>query len=308
MTLDMFFQHLLNALQWGSFYALIALGYNMVYGVLSLFNFAHGDIFMAGAYLGYFVSIFLVGASAVGFPIALPTWLILILTLALSMIGTALLGMTIERVAYRPLREAPKVSAAVTGLMVGLLMETSNLFVLGASRRNFPPLIEKTIYYIGGVSFTNIKIMIIVLSILVMLGLEFVVRRTKVGMAMRAISFDTFIVPLMGVPRDRIISMTFAIGSGLAALAGILFGIAYPVLEPYMGALIGWKAFTAAVVGGIGSITGAAVGGFLLGFIEIFVAAVFPSTLRDLIAYSIMLIILTVRPRGLFGVARRQKV
>jgi len=304
----MFFQHLLNALQWGSFYALIALGYNMVYGVLSLFNFAHGDIFMAGAYLGYFVSIFLVGASAVGFPIALPTWLILILTLALSMIGTALLGMTIERVAYRPLREAPKVSAAVTGLMVGLLMETSNLFVLGASRRNFPPLIEKTIYYIGGVSFTNIKIMIIVLSILVMLGLEFVVRRTKVGMAMRAISFDTFIVPLMGVPRDRIISMTFAIGSGLAALAGILFGIAYPVLEPYMGALIGWKAFTAAVVGGIGSITGAAVGGFLLGFIEIFVAAVFPSTLRDLIAYSIMLIILTVRPRGLFGVARRQKV
>ena len=308
MTLDMFFQHLLNALQWGSFYALIALGYNMVYGVLSLFNFAHGDIFMAGAYLGYFVSIFLVGASAVGFPIALPTWLIFILTLALSMIGTALLGMTIERVAYRPLREAPKVSAAVTGLMVGLLMETSNLFVLGASRRNFPPLIQKTVYNIGGVSFTNIKIMIIVLSILVMLGLEFVVRRTKVGMAMRAISFDTFIVPLMGVPRDRIISMTFAIGSGLAALAGILFGIAYPVLEPYMGALIGWKAFTAAVVGGIGSITGAAVGGFLLGFIEIFVAAVFPSTLRDLIAYSIMLIILTVRPRGLFGVARRQKV
>ena len=308
MTLDMFFQHLLNALQWGSFYALIALGYNMVYGVLSLFNFAHGDIFMAGAYLGYFVSIFLVGASAVGFPIALPTWLILILTLALSMIGTALLGMTIERVAYRPLREAPKVSAAVTGLMVGLLMETSNLFVLGASRRNFPPLIQKTVYNIGGVSFTNIKVMIIVLSILVMLGLEFVVRRTKVGMAMRAISFDTFIVPLMGVPRDRIISITFAIGSGLAALAGILFGIAYPVLEPYMGALIGWKAFTAAVVGGIGSITGAAVGGFLLGFIEIFVAAVFPSTLRDLIAYSIMLIILTVRPRGLFGVARRQKV
>jgi len=304
----MFFQHLLNALQWGSFYALIALGYNMVYGVLSLFNFAHGDIFMAGAYLGYFVSIFLVGASAVGFPIALPTWLILILTLALSMIGTALLGMTIERVAYRPLREAPKVSAAVTGLMVGLLMETSNLFVLGASRRNFPPLIQKTVYNIGGVSFTNIKVMIIVLSILVMLGLEFVVRRTKVGMAMRAISFDTFIVPLMGVPRDRIISITFAIGSGLAALAGILFGIAYPVLEPYMGALIGWKAFTAAVVGGIGSITGAAVGGFLLGFIEIFVAAVFPSTLRDLIAYSIMLIILTVRPRGLFGVARRQKV
>lgn len=308
MTLDMFFQNLLSALQWGSFYALIALGYSMVYGVLSLFNFAHGDIFMAGAYLGYFVSIFLVGASAAGFPIVLPAWLIFILTLALSMIGTALLGMTIERVAYRPLREAPKVSAAVTGLMVGLLMETSNLFVLGASRRSFPPLIQKTIYQMGGVTFTNIKIMIIVLSILVMLGLEFVVRRTKVGMAMRAISFDTFIVPLMGVPRDRIISITFAIGSGLAALAGILFGIAYPVLEPYMGALIGWKAFTAAVVGGIGSIAGAAVGGFLLGFIEIFVAAVFPSTLRDLIAYSIMLIILTVRPRGLFGVARRQKV
>jgi len=244
----------------------------------------------------------------VGLPIALPRLLIFILTLFLSMIMTAFLGMAVERIAYRPLRDAPRVSAALTGLMLGLLMETSNLWALGAMRRQYPPLFKSTIYEVGGVTFTDTKVTIIAVSILVMLGLEFIVRRTMVGMAMRAISFDSFAVPLMGVPRDRIISVTFAIGSALAAFAGIFFCMAYPILEPYMGALIGWKAFVAAVVGGIGSIPGAVVGGFLLGFIEIFVAAVFPSTLRDLIAYSIMLVILTVRPRGFFGMPRRQKV
>jgi len=196
----MFFQHLISALQWGSFYALIALGYTLVYGVLTLFNFAHGDIFMAGAYAGFFVSAFLIGAYRVGLPIALPRLLVFILTLFLSMIMTAFLGMAVERIAYRPLRDAPRVSAALTGLMLGLLMETSNLWALGAMRRQYPPLFKSTIYEVGGVTFTDTKVTIIAVSILVMLGLEFIVRRTMVGMAMRAISFDSFAVPLMGVP------------------------------------------------------------------------------------------------------------
>ena len=300
MSLQEFAQHSLNALQWGSFYALIALGYSMVYSILMLFNFSHGDIFMAGAYIGLFVALLLLGISSAGV-IALPNWLILVLTLVLAMILTALLGVLVERIAYRPLRDAPRASAAITGLMVGIFLETSNLVALGASRKTFPPLIEKTIYEIGGVTFTNLKIMIVVLSLALMLILHLFVQRTKIGMAMRAMVVDYAIVPLMGVPINTIVSLTFAIGSALAAVAGIFFSMAYPVLEPYMGLLIGWKAFVAAILGGRGSIPGAVLGGFLLGFIEIFVAAFFTSTLRDLIAYTIVLLILTLRPYGLFG-------
>ncbi|HDN79746.1 MAG TPA: branched-chain amino acid ABC transporter permease [Chloroflexi bacterium] len=300
MTLNEFAQHFLNALQWGSFYALIALGYSMVYGILMLFNFAHGDIFMAGAYIGLFVALALLSISTTGI-IALPNWLVFILTLVLAMIFTSFLGMLVERVAYRPLRDAPRASAAITGLMVGIFLETSNLLFLGASRKTFPPLIEKTVYEIGGVTFTNIKIMIVGLSLILMLALHLFVRKTKWGMAMRAMCYDYVVVPLMGVPMNAIASLTFAIGSALAAVAGILFSIAYPVLEPYMGLLIGWKAFVAAILGGRGSIPGAVLGGFLLGFLEIFVAAFFTSTLRDLIAYSIILLILTFKPHGFFG-------
>jgi branched-chain amino acid transport system permease protein len=185
--------------------------------------------------------------------------------------------------------------------MVGIILETGNLALLGARRRNFPELIEKTTYQIAGVSVTNTKIMIVFLSLVLMLALHQFVRRTKWGMAMRAMAYDYVVVPLMGVSINTIAALTFAIGSALAAAAGILFGIAYPVLEPYMGILVGWKAFVAAILGGRGSIPGAALAGFLLGFIEIFVAARFPSTLRDLIAFSIILIILTLRPHGFFG-------
>jgi len=295
-----FLQNLVNALQWGSFYALIALGYSMVYGILMLFNFAHGDIFMAGAYIGFFISGGLVGISASGI-LPLPNWLILVLTIVFAMIGTSFLGMIIERVGYRPLREAPRASAAITGLMIGIILETGNLRLLGARRRQFPTLIEVKSYQIAGVSVTNTKIMIVVLSLLLMLALHQFVRRTKWGMAMRAMAYDYVVVPLMGVPINTIAALTFAIGSALAAAAGILFGIAYPVLDPYMGLLYGWKAFVAAILGGRGSVLGAALAGFLLGFIEIFVAAIFPSTLRDLIAYSIILIILAFRPHGFFG-------
>lgn len=295
-----FLQNLVNALQWGSFYALIALGYSMVYGILMLFNFAHGDIFMAGAYIGFFISGGLVGISASGI-LPLPNWLIFALTIVFAMIGTSFLGMIVERVGYRPLREAPRASAAITGLMIGIILETGNLALLGARRRQFPTLIETTSYQIAGVTVTNTKIMIVALSLLLMLALHQFVRRTKWGMAMRAMAYDYVVVPLMGVPLNTIAALTFAIGSALAAAAGILFGTAYPVLEPYMGLLVGWKAFVAAILGGRGSVLGAALAGFLLGFIEIFVAAIFPSTLRDLIAYSIILIILTFRPHGFFG-------
>lgn len=295
-----FFQNLINALQWGSFYALIALGYSMVYGILMLFNFAHGDIFMVGAYIGFGVVTGLTALTAMG-SFTLPGWLILVLTIIISMFLTSFVGMLVERIGYRPLREAPRASAAITGLMIGIILETGNLALLGARRVSFPSLIQSTTYKVGGVYVTNKKIMIVAVSLMLMLGLHQFVRRTKWGMAMRAMAFDYVVVPLMGVSINTIAAMTFAIGSALAAAAGILFGIAYPVLDPYMGIVFGWKAFVAAILGGRGSVLGACMAGFLLGFIEIFVAMIFPSTLRDLIAYSIILLILTFRPHGFFG-------
>ncbi len=295
-----FLQNLINALQWGSFYALIALGYSMVYGVLMLFNFAHGDIFMVGAYIGFGVATGLVSLASMG-ALALPNWLILVLTILISMFLTSFVGMIVERVGYRPLREAPRASAAITGLMIGIILETGNLAILGARRVRFPTLIQSTTYNLGGVFVTNKKIMIVVVSIALMYALHLFVRKTRWGMAMRAMAFDTVVVPLLGVPVNNIARMTFAIGSALAAVAGILFGVAYPVLDPYMGIIFGWKAFVAAILGGRGSILGACLAGFLLGFIEIFVVMIFPSTLRDFIAYSIILLILAFRPHGFFG-------
>jgi len=310
LTLEMFFQNFINALQWGSFYALIALGYTLVYGVLLLINFAHGDIFMVGAYIAFFIASFFLGSYAFHLPFALSGNIIFVLTVIITMILTAGVGVTIERVAYRPLRKkgAGRLYVVITALMCGLVLENGNLALLGASRKSFPDLIQKSIYTIGGVSFTNVKILVIVTTILVFLFLEAIVRKTKIGMAMRAISYDRVAVLLMGIPLDVVIVFTFILGSSMAALAGILFVTAYPVLEPYMGAMVGWKAFIAAVVGGIGEIRGAFVGGFILGFIEIYVAAVFPSTLRDLIAFAILLLLLSLKPTGIFGIARAQKI
>jgi len=299
---NVFLQSVVNALQWGSFYALIALGYSMVYSVLMLFNFAHGDIFMVGAYVGLFVSTALVGLGASGV-LALPNWLILVLTIILAAILTSFVGMLVERVGYRPLRKAPRASAALTGLMIGIILQTGNLALLGARRRSFPTLIETTTFEFAGVTVTNTKIVIVLVSILLMIALHQFVRRTKWGMAMRAMAYDFVVVPLMGVPINTIAALTFGLGSALAAVAGILFGLAYPVLEPYMGILVGWKAFVAAILGGRGSVLGAGLAGFLLGFIEIFVALLFPSTFRDLIAFSIVIVILTFRPHGFFGEA-----
>ena len=293
-------QNFINAMQWGSFYALIALGYSMVYSILMLFNFTHGDIFMTGAYIGFgAATVLLFLTASVG--ISVPGWLLLILTILISMMLTSLLGIIVERVGYRPLRDAPRASAAITGLMIGIILETGNLAVLGARRFSFPSLIETVTYNIGGVYFTNKKILIVGVSLFLMLLLHAFIRKSRWGMAMRAMSYDYQVVPLMGVSLNMIAPITFAIGSALAAAAGILYGMAYPVLDPYMGVLLGWKSFVAAILGGRGSILGAALAGFLLGFIEIFTAMIFPSTLRDLIAYTIILLILTFRPYGFFG-------
>ncbi|MCI5190452.1 MAG: branched-chain amino acid ABC transporter permease [Candidatus Electrothrix sp. AS4_5] len=297
--MEYFLQNLINALQWGSFYAVISIGYSMVYGVLMLFNFAHGDIFMVGTYIGFGIATLLLAL----FGAIMPGWVIFLLTVAVTMFLTAWVGVFVEVVGYRPLRGAPRASAAITGLMIGIIFETGNLIILGAKRLSFPSLIESVSYNIGGIYFTNVKILIIVASLVLMLALHTFIQKTKWGMAMRAMSYDFQAVPLMGVSINILAPLTFALGAGLASVAGVLYGQAYPVLDPYMGILLGWKAFVAAILGGRGSIMGAALAGYLLGAIEIFTAMVFPSTFRDLIAYTIILIILTFRPRGFFGMA-----
>lgn len=286
-------QQMMNALQLGSIYALIALGYTMVYGILTMINFAHGDLFMVGAFFCFLAATFL----------KLP----FIPTLIISMVGVALLGVFIERVAYRPLRNAPRVSAIITALGVGLFLENFTL-VFSPYPQSVPQLLPTTIWNVGGVSFSSLQLIIIALSILLMLVLDFIVRRTMVGMAMRAISWDKSVVPLMGVPLDLVISITFAIGTSLGAAAGTMYALAFPVIDPYMGILIGWKAFIAAVVGGIGNVRGAMIGGFILGIVEILVAAFLPSTYRDFIAFALLLVLLIFRPYGILGKPRPQKV
>jgi len=298
--MEFFLQQCVNALQWGSFYALIALGYTLVYGVLRLINFAHGDVFMVGAYLAFFVSTGLLAPEGMfGFSRELT----LILTVPATMILTSMVGVTLERIAYRPLmrKGAHRLYVVITALMCGLILENGNLALLGASRRTLPELMDKTVHHIGGIAVTDLKLLVILTAILVFFALHFIVTRTRMGMAMRAVSWDKFALPLMGIPLDRVIVFTFVLGSAVAGLGGLLFAMSYPVLDPYMGAMTGWKAFIAAVVGGIGEIRGAFVGGFLLAFVEVMVAAFLPSTFRDLFAFSILLIILWQRPTGIFG-------
>ncbi|MDR1163171.1 MAG: branched-chain amino acid ABC transporter permease [Candidatus Accumulibacter sp.] len=303
--MELFLQQCVNALQWGSFYALIALGYTLVYGVLRLINFAHGDIFMVGAYIAFFVSTALLAPG-----LGLSREWTLALTIPLTMILTSLVGVTLERIAYRPLmrKGAHRLYVVVTALMCGLVLENGNLALLGASRKTLPQLLEKNVYDFGGIAVTNLKLWVIFAAALVFLVLHFVVTKTRIGMAMRAVSWDKFALPLMGIPLDSVIVFTFTLGSGVAGLGGMLFAMSYPVLEPYMGAMTGWKAFIAAVVGGIGDIRGAFVGGFLLAFVEIMVAAFLPSTFRDLFAFSILLLILWRRPTGIFGKPQTTKI
>lgn len=282
-----FIQQLLNALQLGSIYALIALGYTMVYGVLGLINFAHGDIFMAGAFFGFFIAVLLK--------------LSLIPTLLLSMFLAAVLGIAIERIAYRPLRKAPRMSLIITALGVSLFLENFTRATLGGQQRSFPKLLDVSSYNLGGATVTNLQILIIVVSFVLMLVLRYIVQKTMIGKAMRAVSDNKEVLALMGISLDTVVMATFGLGSALAATAGILVGMAYPVIDPYMGIAIGWKAFIAAVLGGIGLIDGALVGGLILGFVEIFAAALLPSTFRDGIAFAILIIVLLLKPTGLLG-------
>jgi branched-chain amino acid transport system permease protein len=296
-------QNVFNALQWGSFYSIIALGYCLVYGVLRFINFAHGDIFMTASYIAFFIATALLGMLGGGVPV-------FIITLILTMAATALLGVTIERVAYRPLRRkgVNRLYVVITALMVGFILENGNLALLGAKARRFPDIITERIWTFGPVIITNLKVLVIAAAFLVFAILQFIVKKTVLGMSMRAISYDRFAIPLMGIPVNKIVTFTFALGSGLAAVAGILFGMSYPVLGPLMGMILGWKAFIAAVVGGIGDIKGAFIGGFILGFIEIFIVAFFPSSFKDLVSFVILLIILVLKPTGFFGMAKSTKI
>ncbi len=279
-------QQAINALQLGSIYALIALGYSMVYGVLTMINFAHGDVFMLGA----FFCLLLIALVPV------PFWLALIVVMA----ATALLGTLIERFAYRPLRKAPRVSAIITALGCGLVIQNTTLGI-SPYARPMPRLLENATYQFGGITITMLQIVIIGVSLGLMLALDFLIRKTSFGMAMRAIASDRAMVSLLGIPANEIIAITFAIGAALGGAAGLLYGMAYPVVSASMGITVGWKAFVAAVIGGIGNMRGAVLGAFILGSVEVMTVAVLPSTYRDLISYSLLLLILVFKPYGLLG-------
>jgi len=300
--LEQFLQQLLNGIAWGSIYALIALGYTMVYGVLKLINFAHGEVYMVGAMTGYY------GAHALGFADS-PSLGGLLAVLALSMAACALLGATIERVAYRPLRGAPRLASLITAIGISLLLQNGGQLLFGADPKFFPSLVAASeVVSVGGIAVSNIQLFVFGTAMALMVGLELVVMRTRFGRAMRAVSVDAPAAALMGVPVDRVISGTFMLGSALAAAAGILVGLSNPKIDPLMGLLPGLKAFVAAVLGGIGSIPGAMVGGLLLGVVETFVSAYLSSTYRDAIAFVILIAILLYRPTGLFGTGQVEKV
>ena len=292
-----FLQQLINGLQLGFVYALIALGYTMVYGIVRLINFAHGDVFMVGAYFGFY---------------ALASWhLPLPLALAVAMAGCAALGIFIERVAYKPLRNAPRISALITAMGVSLFLEyfTSLRFMFGPDYRAYPrPFTVRSFDVGGGVSISNIQIIVFGVSILLMVALTLFVNKTRTGMAMRAVSYDKDTARLMGINVDLIISVTFGVGSALAGAGGVLYGIAYPQINPFMGVMPGLKAFVAAVLGGIGVIPGAMLGALIMGTVETFTSAYISSTLRDAVAFGILIIVLLVRPAGILGRPAREKV
>jgi len=289
---------LLNGLQLGFVYALIALGYTMVYGIVRLINFAHGDVFMVGAFLGYF------GFGVWGLP-----WPVAIL---ISMVGCALLGVTIERLAYRPLRDkgAPRIAALITAIGVSLFLEyfASLKFVFGPNFRVVTrPFADKQ-WMLGGVAISNVQVLIIGVVAVILAVLLFIVYRTKMGKAMRAVSYDQDAARLMGINVNQVITFTFAIGSALAAVAGVLFAIAYPQIFPFMGIMPGLKAFTAAVLGGIGNIPGAVLGALIMGQAEVLTAGYLTTNYRDAIAFSILILVLLVKPAGLLGKAGPEKV
>jgi branched-chain amino acid transport system permease protein len=294
-----FLQQLINGLSLGSIYALIALGYTMVYGIVLLINFAHGDILMIGAYCAFFV-LSAIGAGPAG----------MLAAFVVAMLVCAVFGVVIERLAYRPLRSAPRLNSLITAIAVSLILENGArvLPFIGPNPRLFPQPKIENLHITGGLSISNIQIIVIVVSVLLMIALNFIVTKTKQGKAMRAVSFDLKAASLMGISVNSTISFTFAIGSILAGAGGVLYACAYPQVNPLMGMMPGLKAFVAAVLGGIGSIPGAMLGGYILGVAETLTKGFISSQFSDAISFSILIIVLLIRPAGILGKNVRVKV
>jgi branched-chain amino acid transport system permease protein len=296
-------QQLINGLAFGSILALIALGYTMVYGILRFINFAHGDVFMLGAFAGFYL------APKIASLVALPSIGGGLVVLGVSMALCAALGVLIERFAYRPLRSRPKLTVLITAIGVSLFLEYAGQFVFGAAPKKFPQILPVyPLPHLGGLSLNSNQLIVLVVTLLLLLGLRFIVLKTKIGTAMRAVSFNPEAAALMGVNTDVVISFTFALGSALAAAAGILWAVNYPAIDPLMGILPGLKAFVAAVLGGIGNLPGAALGGILIGVTETLVSGYISSTYRDAIAFGVLILILLLKPSGLLGRKEAEKV
>ena len=294
-----FLQQLINGLSLGSIYALIALGYTMVYGVLRFINFAHSDVFMVGAFSGFFLSRLVPKESLLGGRAVL----------AGAMLICAVLGILIERLAYRPLRNSSRLNVLITAIGVSLLLENSGQFLFTANPKAFPPVFPSHSFTLaGGLIVSSNQLAVLVVTIILLFGLQFIILKTKIGIAMRAVSFNPLASSLVGINNDVVISFTFGLGSALAAAAGILYSVNFPTIDPLMGVLPGLKAFVAAVLGGIGNIPGAALGGLLLGIVETFVNGSRWSTYTDAIGFAILILILLFRPAGLLGKMQVEKV
>ncbi|EON71044.1 branched-chain amino acid ABC transporter permease [Lysinibacillus sphaericus] len=287
-------QQLVNGISLGSIYALIALGYTMVYGIIKLINFAHGDVFMIGAFIGFYA----IAKWELGFFPAL----------LLAMAVCAIFGVLIERIAYKRLRNATRIAALITAIGVSLLIEYTTIFFRGAQPAAYPEVFKNRTFDVFGVQISSTSILILSVAVVLMILLQFIVHKTKIGKAMRAVSHDADAARLMGINVDNTISATFAIGSALAGAAGVIFGVYYTKIDPLMGVIPGVKAFIAAVLGGIGIIPGAMVGGMLLGVVESMVSALGYSLWRDAAAFVILILILIFRPSGIFGKNAREKV
>jgi branched-chain amino acid transport system permease protein len=279
----------------------------MVYGILKLINFAHGDVFMLGSFVGFYAGgyaaryLHIRNGDALG-------WGYAALIMLMAMVVCGIFGFLNERIAYRPLRNSPRIASLITAIGVSFLLEYGGQFVFGADPKLFPKLVEKHGIAFGGLSVTNYQVIVLVVAVIFMGLLQYIIYGTKFGRAMRAVSFNFETASLMGIPTDRVISMTFIIGSMLAAVAGILFGLSYPTINPLMGVMPGLKAFIAAVLGGIGNVPGAVVGGLIIGIIESFIGGSQLSGYKDAIAFVILIGILLFRPSGLFGKYQPEKV
>lgn len=289
-----FFQQLINGLSIGSIYALIALGYTMVYGIIKLINFAHGDIYMLGAYIGFIAT----AQLHMGFFPAL----------ILAMVICAVLGVVIERIAYKPLRNATRIAALITAIGVSYFIEYSTQKVMGPGVKTYPAVLSNETFHVFGLQIQMQQIYILITTIVLMLLLQFIVKKTKVGRSMRAVSVDADAAKLMGINVNATISYTFAIGSALAGAAGVLVGIYYNTINPLMGMVPGIKAFVAAVFGGIGIIPGAMFGGFFIGIVEALVTAYGSSLYKDAVVYAILILMLIIKPAGLLGKNVKEKV